>query len=110
MNKKVLVKSIEDLLGIVILIENIKDKDFLANLLESHGCKVGWKNGIGFEESRIKEYDKWVLHTKLQGDTFDTPRAFSTDRTPDISFKDLVFQIEDRQTDSSMIMNFFSNQ
>lgn len=107
MDKRVVVKSIEDLLGIVILIENIRDKDFLANLLESHGCKVGWGNGRGFEESRIKENDIWVIHKRFDGETFDEPRAFTTARTPDISFKDLVFQMKDRQTDSSMIMNLF---
>ena len=107
MDKRVIVKSIKDLIGIVILIENIRDKDFLANLLESHGCKVGWENGISFEKSGIKEYDNWVMHEKLDGEAFDEPRVFTTGRTPDISFKDLVFQIEDRQTDSSMIMNLF---
>lgn len=107
MKPNLIIKSLEDLFGIVILIENIRDKDFLANLLESHNCRVGRGNGRGFKESRIKEYDRWVIHEKLDGETFGEPRVFTTDRIYDVSFHNLVFQIPDRQTDSSMIMSLF---
>lgn len=107
MKPKLIIKSLKDLLGIVILIEDSDDRDFLSDLLKAYGCRVGWGDGRDFETSNIKNCHKWVIYSKLEDEVYDTPRVFTTDRSHDVSFKNLDFQIISHQADSSMIMNLF---